>query len=484
RFSTDQGVVFQSESLSGMSRSCVYTQTQKKAELSGDVRLILRTERDFRGPVEVKADTFEYFLGKGKGRAEGRVMLGHGRSWAWADKMHFKMAASREQMKSLVLEGRTALHLEGEFEKAESSNGQGVFILYPDIWEIRAKEIHLMGFVDEPRIQSVEAVKGCSLKFIAESGAFTQVESGRISFKLSRRGRLKELSAEKDVRISAESGEDGSLRALSGAGLQMQEDRMSITVEGRPEDPARFVFQRSDFTAERFVFSLKNKDFEAHKEIHAVLQQAEDQEEGTSGFFKRESPVFIQGESLRYAESEKRYVFKGKVKAWQGSRTLAADELSVERESGVLKARGRVTSVLFSRTGKKEEEERFQIRAEKADYLAEEDRVVYEGGVRLDLKDGFLQTETLSLSLKGEGREVSHIAALGKVVVIQGRYEGRGGHAKFDIEQEMIVITENPVFIEKGKGQTQGTKLTFHMADGRIVIENRERERSTTVIKS
>ncbi len=42
----------------------------------------------------------------------------------------------------------------------------------------------------------------------------------------------------------------------------------------------------------------------------------------------------------------------------------------------------------------------------------------------------------------------------------------------------------NPILIDEDKGKTEGSKLTFYMADGRIVIENKDRERSETVIKS
>ena len=41
----------------------------------------------------------------------------------------------------------------------------------------------------------------------------------------------------------------------------------------------------------------------------------------------------------------------------------------------------------------------------------------------------------------------------------------------------------NPVLIDKDRGITRGDKLTFCLADDRILVENKARERSATVIK-
>jgi len=76
------------------------------------------------------------------------------------------------------------------------------------------------------------------------------------------------------------------------------------------------------------------------------------------------------------------------------------------------------------------------------------------------------------------------IVAKGSVKIRQGAWEGQGGRAEFAVPEETIVLLENPVLIDKDKGETRGDKLTFQLADGRILIENRRRDRSITVIKS
>ena len=46
-----------------------------------------------------------------------------------------------------------------------------------------------------------------------------------------------------------------------------------------------------------------------------------------------------------------------------------------------------------------------------------------------------------------------------------------------------IELTGNPKLFDKNKGESEGDKLTFHLADDRIIVENKDRKRSETVIK-
>ena len=68
-------------------------------------------------------------------------------------------------------------------------------------------------------------------------------------------------------------------------------------------------------------------------------------------------------------------------------------------------------------------------------------------------------------------------------MIAKEQTEGRGEKAKYDLNNNSIEITGNPVFIDKHKGRTEGDKLTFSISDDRITVENKGRDRSITVIK-
>ena len=58
-----------------------------------------------------------------------------------------------------------------------------------------------------------------------------------------------------------------------------------------------------------------------------------------------------------------------------------------------------------------------------------------------------------------------------------------GQEAVYNVAQEIVVLSGKPVLIDKTRGKVEGHKLTFHLADDRIIVENRDGERSEAVIK-
>ena len=70
-----------------------------------------------------------------------------------------------------------------------------------------------------------------------------------------------------------------------------------------------------------------------------------------------------------------------------------------------------------------------------------------------------------------------------KVIIVQDVGEARGKEARYDPDKETIILLGNPVLEDKERGITKGDKLTFFLADGRIFVENKGKERSVTVIK-
>ena len=95
-----------------------------------------------------------------------------------------------------------------------------------------------------------------------------------------------------------------------------------------------------------------------------------------------------------------------------------------------------------------------------------------------------LKAQSVFIHLEEEQGGIKRVTASEDVVITQEQYEGRGQRAVFDMRKETIVLTGNPVLIAEDQGQTAGTKLTFFIADGKIVVENKGRERSETIIKS
>jgi lipopolysaccharide transport protein LptA len=187
---------------------------------------------------------------------------------------------------------------------------------------------------------------------------------------------------------------------------------------------------------------------------------------------------------MRYSDERKRFKFIGGTKLWQMKETIKAQEMSLGVETEAFRAQGGVESFLPYRPKNKEREENVWVGASTMDYDPEKNLITYRNNVKLNVQDIELTASLLVISLDEESGDMKNIVARNKVIVTQKAYAGHGEEAIFDVEEEVITVLGNPVLIDKNKGKTEGGKLTFYIPDGRIVVENEDRERSVTVIKS
>ncbi len=481
-FKSDQMIRFSSGTISGSAQMCDYFLRQKKAELRGEVHLKLLPSLETSVPVEIDTEYFEYNIGKGRGKAEGGVELTHGRSHATAGLLELVLSASREQIKSLFLKERVKISLVDEFREVRSFSDQAALALHGDRCQMEADEILIKGYVESPQVKSLEASGECLFRFISETGSYTQIEGKEIIFDMTKDGSLKNLVVNRDAKISEEDKEKGSPRYIEGQRVQIQGDKKLLLVEGKDTLKARIWSKDSEITAQEISLFLENNNMEANKDTKVIIYPKEKSQDAV-GFFSEENPVFITATDMRYSEDHKRFSFSGGTKIWQMKETIKAQEMFLGAETGAIRAWGSVESVLPYRPKGKEEEENVRIESSAMEYNPEKNMIVYREKVKLKARDVVLTAKLLTIVLEKESGDMVNIVARDKVVVKQKTYEGHGDEARFDVKEEIITVVGNPVLIDKDKGRTEGGKLTFFMADGRIVFENKDRERSVTVIK-
>ncbi len=482
-FKCDQTVRFFSKTISGNAQRCDYFLEKKKVELRGEVYLELQSRQEKSVPIEVETDYFEYFSSRGRGKAEGGVALRHGESRATAGILEFELSANREQIKSLFLKDRVRIFLEGEFNKIKPFSGQTSLALHGDKCRLEADEILLKGFVEVPQIQSLEARGTCNFKFVSESGSFTQIEGKEILFQMMKEGALKSLVVNDDAKITEENEDKGPPRHIEGPKIIIQGNTNVLTVEGEDLSRARMWSEELDIAAQEIRLNLENNDIETRKDTKVIVYPRKKTGQ-TSGFFSEDNPVFITSKDMGYSEARKRFKFIGGTKLWQMKETIKAQEMSLGVETESFRAQGGVESVLPYRSKEKEKEENVWIGSSTMEYDPEKNLIMYRGDVKLKVKDIVLTSKLLVISLDEESGDMKKIVARNKVVVKQEAYEGQGEEARFDVREEIITVLGNPVLIDKDKGKTEGGKLTFYIPDGRIVVENEDRERSITIIKS
>ena len=481
-FRTDKGILFSSQRLEGSAQNMVYRMEQERLQLTENVRLRIKPKRKTSVPLEVWGKRLDYDEKTKQGQVEGGVQLFHGESQASADVVRFELTPDGEQIKILVLEKNARAYLVAEGEEITPSQDDSSFFVQSARRDLEAREIVLTFFEEISEINGVRAKGAASVKFISSSGSFTHVKGESVEYEFDREGELTRFLASKGASVTKQGEGPDEQQMIEGHTIAKDRESDILWVTGKGAYEARIGSPDRDVFARDIAISLENDNLEVKKGVKVILKSKSD-EERAIGMFSKEHPVFIQAEEMRYMAEDRRFLFNGDVKAWQEKTLLRASEIMIYEKTGNMICAGGVESLIPHTSKGQEEEEQLKITSERMTYIPEENRVTYLEKGTLRVKETILTARSISLYLDEEGNDVQKLVARDKVIIQQELGEARGEEAVYDPEEESLVLLGNPVFMDREQGKTQGDKLTFYLADGRIRVENKGKERSVTVIK-
>ena len=480
--STDSGVYFSSKRLRGPAQKMVYSMEKGELKLQGNIRLQIDPNVETSFPFIVEGKRLEYSEKKRRGMIEGEVQIFHGKSRASADLLRYELFPDGENIKTLILKGNVKASLIKEGDKNISSQNQDSFFNRSVKREVEAEEIKISAFPNVSKIHDIVSKGDCSFKFISSSGSFTQILAESIQFTFDREGGLEEFVALKNARMVDQGESPEEQRLIEGNTLTMKGQNDILQARGKGSVEARVASSGSDIFAKEVTVFLDSNNMEVKGGVKVILKSKKG-EKKPLGIFSKEYPVFIKAREMRYFDEQKRFNFSGDIKAWQEKKELRAQEIVLYEETGGIFCTGGVKSILPHRPKKEKGEERLEISSERMVFKPEENLISYKGKSSLKVRDVDLQAHSVSVYLKEEGGDILRIIARGNVVSTQNLEEGKGEEAIYNPADESVVLLGNPVLTEKDGGITRGDKLTFYIADGKILVENKGRERSVTVIK-
>jgi lipopolysaccharide transport protein LptA len=319
---------------------------------------------------------------------------------------------------------------------------------------------------------------------LASSGELAEVRSEDMHIVFNTQGGLRRFRALKNANM-VEKGKDGKVqRTMSGKEIAISAQGASLKVTAETEGQARVNTKDSEITAGRISLDPRKEILDAQGDVKAILR-LQPEKTDTGGFFSSEKPVFITCQGLRYEKDQERLFLRENIRMWQEKKMLFAEKLSVLKKTVDLSGEGRVRTVFpFLPKKEGEKEDRLEMGGEKMNLSTGNNLLTYEQNCWLKTQTIDLKSDSLFAYLQEKKGEVQRIEAKGKVIITEQLREGRGAQAVYDLEKETIVLTGNPTLVDKDKGVIEGDKLTFHLGDGKITVENKDRERSVTVIKS
>jgi len=479
-FRSEKKTQFTSPVFSGSALKLLYLMNKEKLELGEKVELVVKPRIENSQPFLIKSKRFDYSRKTKKGTIEGDVQIFQGKSKATAKQALFELSDDEQQIKNVILRGKVRSSLISEGEQVVA--GKNFLIPSSAKREVEGEQIVIQGFIDLPKIKAVDAQGSCLFKFISSENEYTLIQGENLSFIFNRRGELTAFKAQKKAKITEKKKDSKELRIIEGEMMSMSEDSNTLEVRGKEKFKPSIVFSQNKIYGDEMEMVLDNGNLTLKRDVKTAFRLKSGKEKAF-GFFSKEKPVFISAQEMRYLEEEKRFLFKEKVRMWQEKKTLIADEVSLMEEEGEISALGNVKTIIPYQPQKGGEEE-MEIGGETLNYERDQGFLSYGGKCYLKVKNNSLSARSIIVNLKkGEGAMES-VKAKGEVVVIQNESQGQGNEAQYNLVRETIILTGNPVLIDKNKGRIEGDKLTFYMADGRIVVENKERERSVTIIRS
>jgi len=471
-FRTDQGVVFSSNRLKANSRTLTYRRRAQTLEFEGDLAIEVLAKMESRLPLSVFGDKFLYKRKPKIGQVDGNVRMSHGKSRGTADALTFRLTPDEQEVNNLALQGTAKVALFKETAKDAADPGQ----------QVEADEIRLFSFPDESKVSRLSATGACLLTLSVSAGTVDKVRGRMVGLVFDQAGDLATFSASGEARVDMADREGGNERRVLGDKIAYHKKDDILKAVGTDKIPARLDSVRTEVEAGWITINQESGNMRSSGAVKMVLKPGKDDK--AVGFFSKDKPIFITCKDLVYTKEKKKFLFKEDVRIWQDKDVVLAKEFEIREDSGKVFGRGGVKASFTRKPKDKPGEERLAIGADEMSYDPKVKTINFAGGSSLDTNAMKLTSADLSIRLKAEGNEMERILAKGTVVILQKTKEGRGEEANYDLKTDTVVLTGSPVLVDKEKGNTEGDKLTFYLGDGRILIENKERGRSATVIKS
>ncbi len=476
---TDRGVAFSSRRISGKAQNMTYSFRAGSLRLEGEVELELREEAGTGTPFVVHGDNVNFLRERRRGEAEGNVFFSFDLSRGSADSLRFELTPDEQRVRSFSLEGSVHATL---VERRDPLPGESKATQLER--EISAAAIDVRVFKDRNKIYKVQARDQCFVKSSTPEGRTTEVRSGQMRIIFDRREVLREFLAWNPARLVERSPSSEVERSISGEEISIGAKGWFWKIRAPEGGEARVDSPDSDVTAKFLIIYPRREILDAAGGVKIIVKLRPEEAE-TVGFFSSEQPVFGTAEKMRYEKGPDRLKLRKAVRMWQGKEVLFADQLTVLKKTGEIMAEGNVRAI-FSRLPKEEKaaEEKIEIGGAKLSFSPPEKLLTFEQGCWLKSKELGLLSDWIAVLLREKTAEIQQIEAKGRVTITDKLREGKAERALYDLEQETVVLTGNPRIVDKEKGVVEGEKLTFRLGEGRIQVENKDRERSTTVIKS
>jgi lipopolysaccharide export system protein LptA len=493
---TSNPVRFEGEKFRGECPRAFYDLGAEKLLFSGGVSLLVMAWSNDPVPLVFTGEEMSYDKPSRTGQIRGDVRMTHGRSRGRADTVDFAQFTDKPGFRLFEFTGGVTIDADERPESRPVPARSDVSVTGPVVFKdeelilfqggrqhMEAGVVTMLPYPGEEWLHVVSLKGGGRLEIFSDDGRQTTFEAGELEFFYGPDGALRDFNLRREVRILGEA--EKQIRLVEAPKIDYNANQGDLVVDGLG-GLASTISSGREAKAEKMFLNLKSNDFRMVGDVRIVNHPQPGEKRG-AGLFAPDDSVFMIGDEATYEAEGSVFRLSGEnARLWQDRDSLEAREVEMNEETGDLTAKHGVRSVFFHRPKGKERDERIEVKGERLDRLAKTNRVFYEQSCSLSVEGIVLRSGRLILEPDEEAGKFKRIYADGgRVTILQGERRAEGDQADYDLAEDVIVLTGRTVLEDKEKVFVQGRKLTFHPADGKIIVENQDAsERSVTIIKS
>jgi lipopolysaccharide export system protein LptA len=473
-FSTKSGGTFSAKTLTGIAAEIAYAEGPDEVRLAGGFRGEIGATGRAGGPVALAGDSFVYRRRERRGRVEGRAEYRDGRLRGEANSLSFAATEDEGALGSALFDGEARVVL-AEDQREGRRGGT-----------VRADRVEATFSRGSGLLSSAQATGAVAFVLGSASRPEAIVRSGTVALGFDAAGGPGDWAASGGVRVELENAGGGNAsvggRVLEGDSAAFDAETWILSVDGSEGRPATADSPEARIEAASIAAGPAEGDLEAGGGVKCLIKPGEARR--PTGFFSNAEAVSVSCDKLVFRGGDGPATFLGNVQSWQGQESLLAGELELSGASGGMRADGKVAATLVLPSTADSPERRVELGGETMTFAVADRTLSFAGRAYVKLPGARLEAASVSAALGREGKAVETLAARTDVVLTKGRYEGRAGAAVYQAGPDRVTLTGRPVLFDPKGGSAKGSKLTFDLADDKILIENEGQGRSTTVVKS
>ncbi len=235
-----------------------------------------------------------------------------------------------------------------------------------------------------------------------------------------------------------------------------------------------------EIEAEEIDFSLDGAVIRAQGNVRSVLSFA--------GIFASSNPSYVKADQLAYDSSDRRTIFSGEARLWQGNTAIQSDTIELHQDTADVRAIGNVRSTFILEEIDDETKEVKEVStigvANAMHYEGVARRATYTEQAHVNGPQGDLSGEQVELYFGSSHRELDRIEASERVKLLLTGVTATGIHLTYFTSDGRYLMSGAPVqILEELPGEcreTQGKLLTFYRSSETVSVDGNDEVRTIT----